>query len=202
MTLAHHYGCFIQYIPLTVPLRGGKMRVGGLVVVAVTSGFMVFSPSSVAYAQTQPDRASVFTDVAACRAIPNDTVRLSCYDRAVALLDSAEQTGDIVVLDRAQVRDANRQLFGFQFTNPFAGRLSGDPEPEVEAIETSLTSATAMVDAKWVFRLADGSEWRQVDSGPVRFSNRAGVDVRVRRAALGSYMMTLDGSRAVRVRRQ
>ena len=178
------------------------MRSDGLIAVAAASGVMILSLSSAAHAQTQPNRASAFTDVAACRAIPTDTARLACYDRAVALLDSAEQTGDIVVLDRAQVRDANRQLFGFQLTNPFAGRLGGDPEPEVEAIETTLTSATPMVDGKWVFRLADGSEWRQVDSGPIRFANRAGVEARVRRAALGSYMMTLDRSRAVRVRRQ
>lgn len=178
------------------------MPVCGFILIAAASCSVVFSPSSAASAQTQPDRASAFADVAACRVIPTDAARLACYDRAVAMLDSAEQTGDIVVLDRAQVRDANRQLFGFQLTNPFAGRLGGAPEPEVESIETTLTSATPMVDGKWIFRLADGSEWRQVDSGAVRFANRAGLEVRVRRAALGSYMMTLDRSRAVRVRRQ
>lgn len=158
--------------------------------------------SATASSQVQPDRASALKDASACRTISSDAARLHCYDQAVALLDSAEQTGEIVVLDRAQVRDANRQLFGFQLTNPFAGRLGGDPEPEVEAIETTLTSATTMADGKWLFRLADGSTWRQVDSEAVRFANRQGTGVRIRRASLGSYMMTLERSRAVRVRRQ
>lgn len=178
------------------------MRTSGLFVVATASALMVIGEPRLAIAQTQPDRAAALKDVAACRSISVETARLACYDEAVARLDSAEQTGDIVVMDRAQVRNANRQLFGFQFTNPFAARLGGTAEPEVEAIETTLISATATVDGKWLFRLADGSEWRQVDSDSVRFLNRAGVQVRIRRAALGSFMMTLDRSRAVRVRRQ
>lgn len=178
------------------------MRLNALFVAVTTSSCIAICHPSLALAQTQRDRAAALKDVAACRGISGDAARLACYDQTVALLDSAEHTGDIVVLDRAQVRDANRQLFGFEFTNPFAGRLGGAPEPEVEAVETTLTSATAMVDGKWIFRLADGSEWRQVDSGAIRFANRAGVEVRIRRAALGSYMMTLERSRAVRVRRQ
>lgn len=147
-------------------------------------------------------RAITLRDVALCRSIAADQERLACFDRAVAALDAAERTGEVVVLDRAQVRETNRQLFGFEIANPFAGRPNVTPEPAIDAIETTLTSAGGSGDGKWLFRLADGSEWRQIDSGDARFRNRAGEPVRVRRAALGSYMLTVGNSRAIRVRRQ
>lgn len=153
--------------------------------------------------QNDPTRAASLMELARCRDVTVDTQRLACFDRAVAALDTAERSGEVVVMDRAQVRAANRQLFGFQITNPFAGTTAaGNVEPEIEAIETTLVSATISGEGKWVFRLADGSEWRQIDSGSIRFRNREGEAVRVRRASLGSYMLTTEGSRAVRVRRQ
>ena len=72
---------------------------------------------------------------------------------------------------------------------------------EVSSVETTLTRARQGGDGKWVFRLSDGSTWRQIDSERVFFPNREGTEVRVRRAALGSFMMTVGSSRAVRVRR-
>lgn len=160
-----------------------------------------FSEQASAYAPGSPTGGAL-AEVARCRALPGDADRLACYDRAVATLDAAERAGEVVVLDRAQVRETNRQLFGFEIANPFAGRADIAPEPAVESIETTLASASSSGDGKWTFRLANGSEWRQIDSGPVRFRNREGEAVRVRRASLGSYLMTLGASRAVRVRRQ
>ncbi|WAC58450.1 hypothetical protein [Brevundimonas sp. SL130] len=154
------------------------------------------------FAAGYQDRASSLDEVARCRSITTDAARLACFDRAVAALDAAERTGEVVVLDRAQVRETNRQLFGFEIVNPFAGRPNLDQEPALDSIETTLAAATISSEGKWIFRLADKSEWRQIDSGDVRFRNRAGENVRVRRASLGSYMLTIGNSRAVRVRRQ
>lgn len=78
----------------------------------------------------------------------------------------------------------------------------GAEAEQLDAVETTLVSASQGADGKWLFRLADSSEWRQIDSSPVRFQNRQGTDVRVRRAALGSYQLTAGRSRAVRVKRQ
>lgn len=147
-------------------------------------------------------RAGSLSEIARCRSITADAERLACFDRAVAAFDAAERAGEVVVLDRAQVRETNRQLFGFEITNPFAGRPNIAAEPVLEAVETTLSSAAHSGEGKWIFRLADGSEWRQIDSDDVRFRNRAGEAVRVRRASLGSYMLTVGSSRAVRVRRQ
>ena len=55
---------------------------------------------------------------------------------------------------------------------------------------------------RWLFTLENGSVWRQVDNEPVRVSPRQGMSVEIRRASLGSYMMSINGSRSVRVRRE
>lgn len=148
-------------------------------------------------------RAETLSRVTACRAITDSAARLSCYDTAVSALDSAERQGDVVVMDRAQVGEARRQLFGFEM--PALPRLFGaaaEGVPEIDSIETTLQSATQIADNHWVFRLADGGVWRQIDSEPLRIRPRQGDAVRVRKASLGSFLMTVGDSRAVRVRRQ
>ncbi|WP_374386549.1 hypothetical protein [Brevundimonas sp.] len=171
-------------------------------IVATLAVIFSIGLASGAAAQTEAGRAEVLDRLAQCRAVADGGQRLACYDQAAAALDAAERGGDVVVLDRRQVQEARRQLFGFQIGNPFAGRLNGPAAPDIDSIETTLVSAGLVGDGKWLFRLADGSEWRQIDSGQVRFRNRQGEAVRVRRASLGSYLMTVENSRAVRVRRQ
>lgn len=147
------------------------------------------------------ERAETLARLTACRAINDGVARLGCYDAAVIALDSAERQGDVVVMDRAQISEARRQLFGFELgTLP---RMFGpDGSGEIDAIETTLQGATQTSESRWVFRLADGGVWRQIDSDRVRFQNRPGQPVRVRKASLGSFLLTVGDSRAVRVRRQ
>lgn len=147
-------------------------------------------------------RPEMLERLAACRTVADNAARLTCYDGAAAALDNAQQQGDLVVVDRAAVNETRRELFGFDL--PTLPRLfsGGGEAAELSSIETTLESASRNGEGRWVFRLADGGVWRQIDSEPVRFQNRSGQDVRVRKASLGSFMMTVGGSRAVRVRRQ
>lgn len=152
-------------------------------------------------ASTPQDRPETLARLMACRSISDSAARLTCYDAAAGAIDSAERQGDLVVIDRAQAEETRRQLFGFEV--PTLPRLfGGEAQAEIESIETTLQSASQISDNRWVFRLADGSVWRQIDSDPVRFQNRAGQEVRVRKASLGSFLLTVGNSRAVRVRRQ
>ena len=147
-------------------------------------------------------RPELLTRLVDCRSIADGNQRLACYDTATSAFDSAEKQGDVVVIDREQVGVARRQLFGFQLpAMPDLFQRGVQPDT-LDSIETTLTRAGQYGEGKWTFTLADGSVWRQIDSEPVRFRDRAGQAVRVRRAALGSFLLTVDGSRAVRVRRQ
>ena len=146
-------------------------------------------------------RPELLERLTACRTVADSAARLTCYDDAAAALDAAEREGEVVVIDRAQVRESRRALFGFDLPGlPALGRVER-AEDSLSSVETTLTRATRGGDGKWVFRLADGSVWRQNDSESVFFTNREGTEVRVRRASMGSFMMTLGNSRAVRVRR-
>lgn len=146
-------------------------------------------------------RPDVLDRLMQCRSLPDGDARLTCYDAAADALASAERGGEVVVIERGQIRAARRQLFGFN-SPALSGLLEPDGEFErIDGIESTLVRASQS-DGRWTFALADGSEWRQIDSGRIRFDNRAGEAVRVRRAALGSFQLVVSGSRAVRVRRQ
>ena len=171
---------------------------------SIISALAVLVVAGSASPQASPagqQRPEMLERLAACRTVADSAARLSCYDAAAAALDTAQQQGDLVIMDRAGVNETRRQLFGFDLTT-FPNLFGGTTAAELNSIETTLTSAAQAGEGRWVFRLADGSSWRQIDSEPVRFQNRSGQEVRVRKASLGSFLMTVGGSRAVRVRRQ
>ncbi|PZN99790.1 MAG: hypothetical protein DCF28_12510 [Alphaproteobacteria bacterium] len=179
-----------------VDIRSTRSIIAGIFLVALCASA---AQAQQPVAQARPELLTRLID---CRSIADGGQRLACYDAAASAFDSAEKQGDVVVVDREQVSVARRQLFGFQLPS-MPDILQRGAQPDVlDSIETTLNRAGQYGDGKWTFSLADGSTWRQIDSEPVRFQNRAGQSVRVRRAALGSFLLTVDGSRAVRVRRQ
>ncbi len=166
--------------------------------IAVT--FILIAPG-VAFAQEpERERTGVLQGLVQCRAIADSAARLNCYDTATAALDEAERAGDVVVVDRGDVRAAQRQLFGFTLpTLPILTR--GRPVEEIQAVTSPLTSATLQGAGKWVFTLEDGSVWRQTDTQAVRQTPRIGAETTVRRAAMGSFLLNLGFGRAIRVER-
>lgn len=151
--------------------------------------------------QDAASRPELLQRLVACRAETADAARLACFDAAVAALDAAERSGDVTVVDREQVRAARRSLFGIEGgdLNIFRGR--GGDEAEDARLETRLASAGQGRDG-WRFTLEDGSVWRQIDSERLRVTPRAGQSVVIRRGAIGSYLLSVDGARSLRVRRE
>ena len=140
-----------------------------------------------------------FERLSECQYLSDSAQRLACYDERMASLRAAANTGEVVIVERAQVDQARRAVFGL--SAPSLPSVLGDDT--IESLETTLTQATPALNGAWVFHLADGSVWRQIDN--TRITNprsRQGEDVRVRRAALGSYFLNFGSSRAVRVRRE
>ncbi|NJC33634.1 hypothetical protein GGR88_001108 [Sphingomonas jejuensis] len=121
-----------------------------------------------------------------CRRLQDGAARLACFDREAATVDAAQQSREIVVLDRdtaergARAVETERRRF-----EPFEGVIAG---------------ARQQPNGRWVLRLEDGTQWVQADSETVRREPRAGQTVAVRPAAMGSYFANIDGQRAIRVR--
>lgn len=168
-----------------------------LVFAALLSG-IVLAPA-MAKEDDALGRAPLFQRLVDCRAIKETTDRLACYDREVASLDAAERSKDVVIVDKEQVREAKRTIFGLALPRIklFGG---GDKSDEVSQIESRITSAREGVEG-WTIWLADGSIWRQADSNPIYRTPKPGLDVIVKRATLGSYIMRVGGSPGVKVKR-
>ena len=72
---------------------------------------------------------------------------------------------------------------------------------QLAAIDSVLEGTSQNRDGGYVFRLEDDSRWTQVDDRSFALEPRRGEKVVVRRAALGSYMLTVGRQPGVRVQR-
>jgi hypothetical protein len=154
--------------------------------------------------QAAPQRPELFEALVRCRAIADDAARLQCFDSAAANLQAATERRDVVVVDRQQVRESRRRLFGLPLPSLpiFGGGDDDDSADRIESIESTVVSAHQVGYGRWVVRLEDGSTWVQTDDNVVAGRPRTGQPVRVQRGALGSFMMRINNQPGIRVRRE
>jgi hypothetical protein len=153
-----------------------------------------------AAAPAAPSRAEVVKQISACRGIADAGERLACYDKAAAALDTAEASGDVVVVDRAEARAARRQAFGLNL--PALGIFDrAATKGEMNTVNAMVASAYRVAEDRWIVVLDDGAVWRQIDDEVLSRNPHQGSNVRIRRASLGSYMMEIDGQPGIRVHR-
>lgn len=151
-----------------------------------------------------PPRSEAFDALIRCRAIAEAAARLQCFDTASAALEAAAARRDVVVVDRAQVREGRRRLFGLSI--PRIPIFGGGDEDEadadrVEMVEGVVASASQDQFGHWVIVLRDGAVWTQVDSRPLALRPRPGQPIVIRRAALGSFMLRVNGQPGIRATR-
>lgn len=171
------------------------------------AALLLSSIPACAFAQTSDaqgqDRPEVVSRVYGCRAIPDAEARLACFDREVAALETAENAKDLVVYDREQVRRTRRSLFGIALPDLriFGGGDGESEEEEFTQIATTIRSASQEGSGRYVFTLEDGARWAQIDNREFSARPRSGQAIRIRRAAMGSYLANVGTQTAVRVRR-
>jgi len=156
--------------------------------------------AAAAMAEKPPTRAPVVQSVLDCRKLQDTTQRLACYDKAVDSMAQAEDKGDLVTVDREQRRVIRRQAFGL--TLPSLSLFDrGEKPEEINRITATVKSASQDPYKRWIIVLDDGAVWRQIEDGDVDRPPHHGSAVAIRRAALGSFFMNIDGQIAIRVRR-
>lgn len=157
--------------------------------------------AATAIAQPKPEsRAATVQKLMDCRKVTDDAGRLACFDQATAALDQAEAKGDVVIVDREQARQVRRQAFGFALPS-ISMFEKGETKEELENVTGVVDSARQNGAGKWVVKLQDGAVWTQVDANELHRTPKAGMSVKVRQAAMGSFLMSIDGGGAFRVRR-
>jgi hypothetical protein len=142
-------------------------------------------------------RAAALQALSQCRKLTDSTQRLACFDKAAAVLDQAEAQGQVVVVDRDQVRTVRRQAFGFNIpTLSFFGR--GGREEEVDNVMVELTGASSSWQGKWTFVTKDDAVWQQTDTNPLFADPHRGSRMQIKKGVLGSFFCKVDNQPAVR----
>lgn len=135
-----------------------------------------------------------------CHAIAADPARLACYDAAANELSNLLTKGEIVAVDREQVRKVRRQAFGF--TLPSLSLLDRSDKPdEIEQVTAVVANARQRADGNWILTLEDGAVWIQIERGELSKYPHKGSKAEIRKAAMGSFFINLDGQRAIRAKR-
>jgi hypothetical protein len=150
-------------------------------------------------------RPEAFEALVRCRALTDDKARLQCFDAAARALEEAANSKELVVIDRKQIRETKRTLFGLDLPRLgiFGGGDGDEPqEEEITQIESTVAGAVEDGNGRWIVKLADGGTWAQTDNNPMALRPRAGQKVKIRKAALGSYVMNVNGQPGVKVKRQ
>lgn len=154
------------------------------------------SPAAKA-SETQPLTAAVVD----CRAESDEAARLRCYDAAVAALAEAMNAGTVVLVDREEVRQTRRSMFGLSLPKLPFFRGDDSQEEEVEEIRSTIRSASADRHRKLTVMLDTGAVWRTTEPSKSFSEPRPGQAVTIRKATMGSFWLTLEGERALRALR-
>lgn len=138
-----------------------------------------------------------------CQSIRENDARLVCYDRAAAALVSATASGDVTIVDRGQVRQVRRSLFGFSIGRLpfFSGSKNVEADAEPKELQSTLGSFQPIGNGFFRFTLADPqSTWESIEPSDV-FEPKRGSTVKISHGALGSYWADISGQPSVKVRR-
>lgn len=170
-------------------------------VIAAAAAALV-APAALPAQKGRPQaRPEAFEALVRCRALTDDAARLRCFDAAAATLQQQAEARELVVVDRKQIQETKRGLFGLDLPNlnPFGG---GDDGLEVKSIESTIRSATRDETGHWILTLEDGSIWAQTDNYPFAIDPKRGHKVKVVKASMGSYMMRVNNQPGVRAKRR
>jgi len=180
-------------------MKTAAKRTAGVLLAAALLAPIVLPAA--AHAQPKGEaRSAMLQKLIDCRKLTDEAARLACYDQATIALDQAEAKGDIVVVDREQARKVRRQAFGFSVPSLTLFER-GESQEELENATGVVDVARVNGAGKWVIKLQDGAVWTQVDSNEMFRDPKPGMNVKIRQASMGSFLMTIDNMRAFRARR-
>jgi hypothetical protein len=164
----------------------------------------VFALPALAAPSPAVPAAKPVTDLQACRKLADAAARLACYDQAVDALATATERGDVVVVERTEVRKARKGLFGF--TLPRIGFLTGKPDnaedvADEKELNTVITASRSIGNGKWRFTVEGGALWETVEVN-LGFSDPVpGRKVLIEKGLLGAYFVTVERGRRVQAKR-
>jgi hypothetical protein len=181
------------------------------------SVFLVGSAAAAPAATPSASSVSPLSPIYACADKTDPSERLACFDAAVAAVKAAEARSEIITMDQPRVAAVRREAFGFRIPSlprfnfggaaatPATGATASPAARARDEIEDEQTFAVARVgragDRVAVF-LENGNVWHLTEAGELNAPSRPPFNVRIRAAAMGSYLLTVEGrNKGYRVRR-
>ncbi len=131
----------------------------------------------------------LIADILACSGKP-DAERLACYDKAVATLAASQKKGDVVVVEREEIRRTRRSLFGFNLTNQPLFRGDDTPEAAIQ-LDGKIKTVRSNGYDKFYITLDEGGVWLTTE--PARFDPKVGMAIKIKHGPLGGFL--IDGGR-------
>jgi len=171
------------------------LRVG---IVAMTgTGLALASPG--ASQDRSGERPDLLAELQSCREIVDPAARLTCFDRASATLVAARDSGEVRVVDREEVQETRRGLFGF--TLPQLGVFGAGDDEELDTLESTITGVSRVGRNGYRIQIEEGSVW-QIESAPSRLRTpRPGDAIVLKKASLNSFFIRIAGQIGVKGRR-
>lgn len=167
--------------------------------VSVTLAALFAASAAAAQAGKFNSQSPYLAELEQCQAITANDARLRCLDAAVGRLLGATKQGRVNVIDERQATEVRRSLFGFSV--PKLAILGAGDKQDTAEITGKVTRVSAKPDGRYHLQLEDGAVWETVERPRRGEGPNVGSEVRLRWAALGSYLMNIDGRRALRARR-
>ena len=174
---------------------------------AIASWVAVFAASGALAQPPAPPSPQVIQQVYACADIADTTARLACYDAAVTAMKTAQTGGQFAAVDAAGVRRLEREAFGFSMPSLPRLGLPGFTRGSAEAAlgptdEVAMTiRRVGRSDGHRAFTMENGQVWLAIEDMADNPRAKPGAAVEIRRASMGSYLMSFGGGAALRVRR-
>jgi hypothetical protein len=153
---------------------------------------------------------SPLNPIYACAEKTDPTERLACFDTAVAAVKAAEARSEIVALDQPRVAAVRREAFGFRIPSlpkfslprPASGAASSRQSEEETEEQVFAVARVGNAGGRLVLYLENGNVWQLNEAGDFNAPSRPPYNVRIRAAALGSYILSVEGrNKGYRVRR-
>ncbi|MFZ2508122.1 MAG: hypothetical protein WAW79_06600 [Steroidobacteraceae bacterium] len=131
------------------------------------------------------DADDLVSAVSICLREPDDAGRLACYDRAA----------------RAHVQDPASGKFGYEDVREREERAAlRDDTQRSAALEATIIEVSRRPNGAHVMTLDNGQIWVESSLDPF-FRVAAGEPIRIKRAALGTYLLSTPSNRSTRVTR-
>jgi hypothetical protein len=112
--------------------------------------------------------------------------------------------GDTVVMDRQQVRQARKGLFGFVMPKiPFLTGRAGNAQDaaDEQRLETVITASRELGHGNWLFTVEGGAEWQTTETATSFQDPAPGIHVLIEKGSLGGYFAKIGRGRRVQAKR-